>query len=183
MSSSSINNLIYDAKVTLYGGGYVDNILKLKKGSLYDYIQDSCFPRQGSDLAYIFKMSIVGPGSGVDLVKRMQLGDDLASQFIIFDKVKCINSRTTLGVHVYDLVHYKVMTICVCDMKSEMAKHQKQMWKSMLLIMERHGIKNVNYNGFMANSAQANFNMVREIFGSGNTFQSMENREQTCLFH
>ena len=71
LSTSSMNNMIFDAKVNLGCGGYVDNILKLKKGSRYDYIHDSCFPRQGSDLAYIFKMSTVGPGSGVDLVRRM----------------------------------------------------------------------------------------------------------------
>ena len=71
LSSSTLNNLIHDARVSLGGGGYVDSILKLKKGSMYDYIQDSCFPKQGSELAYVFKMSTVGPGSGVDLVKRM----------------------------------------------------------------------------------------------------------------
>ena len=41
LSSSIVENLIYDAKVSLGGGGYVDSILKLKKGSMYDYIQDS----------------------------------------------------------------------------------------------------------------------------------------------
>ena len=38
LSSSTLNNLIHDARVSLGGGGYVDNILKLKKGSMYDYI-------------------------------------------------------------------------------------------------------------------------------------------------
>ena len=78
LSSSTLNNLIHDARVSLGGSGYVDSILKLKKGSMYDYIQDSCFPGQGSELAYVFKMSTVGPGSGVDLVRRMQPGGDLA---------------------------------------------------------------------------------------------------------
>ena len=82
-------------------------------------------------LAYIFKMSIVALGSGVDLVRRMQPGGDLELQWIMFDHVKCISHWTTLGVHVYDQVHYKVMTICVCNMKSEMVDHQKQMWRSM----------------------------------------------------
>ena len=71
LSTSSMNNMIFDAKVNFGCGGYVDNILKLKKVSRYDYIHDSCFPRQGSDLAYIFKMSTIGLGSGVDLVRRM----------------------------------------------------------------------------------------------------------------
>ena len=52
---------------------------------------DSNAPRQGSKLAYVFKMSTVGPGSGVDLVRRMQPGGDLALQFMMFDHVKRIN--------------------------------------------------------------------------------------------
>ena len=123
LSTSTVDNLIHDAKVSLGGGGYVDSILKLKKGSKYDYIQDSRFPEQRSDLAYLFKMSTTSPGSGVDLVKRMQPGGDLALQFIMFDHVKCIDKWTTLGAHMYDPNHCKVMTICVCDMKSEMAEH------------------------------------------------------------
>ena len=38
LSSSTLNNLIHDARVSLGGGGYMDSILKLKKGSMYDYI-------------------------------------------------------------------------------------------------------------------------------------------------
>ena len=41
LSSSTIENLIYDTKVSFSDGGYVDSILKLKKGSMYDYIQNS----------------------------------------------------------------------------------------------------------------------------------------------
>ena len=46
-------------------------------------------------------------------------------QFIMFDHVKRIDKWTTLGMHVYDPSHCKVMTIAVCEMKSEMATHQK----------------------------------------------------------
>ena len=38
LSSSTLNNLIHDTRVSLGGGGYVDSILKLKKRSIYDYI-------------------------------------------------------------------------------------------------------------------------------------------------
>ena len=55
----------------------------------------------------------------------MQRGGDLELQWVMFDHAKHINHWTTLGVHVYDPTHCKVMTICVCDMKSEMADHQK----------------------------------------------------------
>ena len=57
------------------------------------------------------------------------------------------------------------------------------MWQSMLAVMEKHGVLNVNFCGFMAESAQTNFNAVREIFGSGNKSQSMENKERICLFY
>ena len=182
LSSSILNNLIHDARVSLGGGGYVDNILKLKKGSMYDYIHDSYFLGQGNELAYVIKMSIVGRGSGEDLVRKMQVGD-LALQFVMFDHVKRINGWTTLGVHVYDPIHSKVMTICVCDTKSESVKYQKQMWRSLLAVIEKHSVLNVNFCGFMVDNVQANFNAIREIFGSGDKSQPMENKERTCLFH
>ena len=73
----------------------------------------------------------------------MQLGGDLELQYVMFDHMKCIDKWSTSGVHVYDPNHYKVMMIIVCDMKPEMAEHQKQMWKSLLLVMEKHGVKNL----------------------------------------
>ena len=51
----------------------------------------------------------------------------------MFDHVKRVPYWTTLGAYVYDLVHCKVMTICCCDMKLEMADHQKKMWMSLML--------------------------------------------------
>ena len=61
----------------------------------------------------------------MDLVCRIQRGGNLHFEFIMFDHVKRVPYWTTLGADVYDPVHYKVMTICCCDMKSEMADHQK----------------------------------------------------------
>ena len=51
-------------------GGYIDNILKLKKASTYDYIHDNRFLGQGGmkDIVYLFKMSTVVLGSGINLV-------------------------------------------------------------------------------------------------------------------
>ena len=183
LSTSSMNNMIFDAKVNLGCRGYVDNILKLKKGSRYDYIHDSCFPGQGSDLAYIFKMSTVGLGSGVDLVRRMQRGGNLEFEFIMFNHVKRVLLWTTLGAHVYDPAHCKVMTIYCCDMKSKMAEHQKQMWLSLISIMEKHGVRDVNFAGFMAESGHANFNAVCEVFGSGDKSKPMVGKERICQFH
>ena len=132
---------------------------------------------------YLFKMSTVGAGSGMDLVRRMQPGGDLELSWIMFDHVKWVVGWTLLGAHVYDPVFCKVMTICACDMMCEMVDAQEQMWLSMVGLLNRHGVKNVNFKGFMADSAQANFNAVRKIFGSGDRSIPMEGKEQTFQFH
>lgn len=183
LSTPSIRNMIAEARSFCGQGGYIDNILKLKKSSTYDYIHDSVFPGQGKDLVYLFKMSTCGVGSGVDLVKRMQPGGDLENEWVMFDHVKRVKEWSTLGIHVYDPDYRKVMTIAVCDMQSESAEAQERMWLSMLNTLEQHGVTNVNFKGFMADSAQANFNAVRTIFGTGNPKDKMEGKERTCQFH
>ena len=57
----------------------MDSITKLWGLSNWAYIQRNMFPDQGdnSDKVFIFKMSEVGPGSGMDLVRQMQPGGDL----------------------------------------------------------------------------------------------------------
>src|ERR1700737_2662532 len=49
--------------------------------------------------------------------------------------------------------------------------------------MAQHGVDKVNFKGFMADSAQANWNVVRIIYGSGDASEKMVDRERTCLFH
>ena len=185
LSTPSVNNMIKDAIVFCGQGGYIDNILKLKKTSTYDYIHDSRFPGQRSsdDIVYLFKMSTVGAGSGVDLVRHMQPGGNFELAWIIFNHVKRVVGWTSLGTHVYDPVFCKVMTIYVYDMMCEMADAQKQMWLSMIDLLNRHGVKNVNFKGFMADSAQANFNVVRKMFGSRDSSIPMEEKERTYQFH
>jgi 6-phosphofructokinase len=80
---------------------------------------------------FVFKMSEVGPGSGVHLVKRMQLGGDLEDVWIIFDHVKRVKHWTTMACHVYDSVYCQVMTIAVCDMQLEDAAAQMVLWKNL----------------------------------------------------
>ena len=58
-----------------------------------------------------------------------------------------------------------------------------RMWHSLLQVMEVHGYSNITFKGFMADSAQANFNAVRIVFGSRDPKIPMENRERTCQFH
>ena len=48
------------------------------------------------------------------------------------------------------------------------------------MVMEKYGVKKVKFVGFMADSAHANFNAVREIFGSGDKSIPMKDKERTC---
>jgi hypothetical protein len=75
------------------------------------------------------------------------------------------------------------MTIAICDMQFENVDTQERVWLSMLSILEKHGLTNVNFKGFMCDSAQANFSAVRVIFGSGDPSIPMANKERTCFFH
>jgi CRISPR/Cas system CMR-associated protein Cmr3 (group 5 of RAMP superfamily) len=82
-----------------------------------------------------------GPGSGVDLVKRMQLGGDLENAWLMFDHVKRIKEWTTMACHVYNAAYYKVMTIAVCDMQLEDMKVQCIMWRELNNLMAKNGVK------------------------------------------
>jgi hypothetical protein len=67
----------------------MDGIATLRGCSHWAYVQENMFPGQGSgsDKVFVFKMSEVGPGSGVHLVNRMQPGGDLEHAWIMFDHV------------------------------------------------------------------------------------------------
>jgi hypothetical protein len=157
--------------------------MTMKKESKFEFIYDSVFPGQGKEKVYIFKMLTEGPGSGVDLVRRMQLGGDLQNAWLMFDHVKRVKEWTTMACHVYDLAYKKVMTISTCDMQSEDTKIQVQFWRCLNVVMTRHGIDHPNFKGFMADSAMANWNAVRIVYGNGSANDKMENRERTCLLH
>lgn len=165
--------------------GIIDGIAALRGCSKWEFIHDNKFPGQGSegDKVFIFKMSEKGPGSGVDLVKRMQPGGDLQDSWIMFDHVKRTKGWTTMACHVYDSQYCRVMTIAICDMQSEDVRAQTVMWQFLNGIMAKHGYDKVNFKGFMADSAQANWNCVRKIYGSGDATVPMPDRERTCQFH
>ena len=55
------------------GMGTMDSIMALKDHSGFKYVHDSRFPGQSKDKVFVFKMSVDFSGSGVDLVKRMQV--------------------------------------------------------------------------------------------------------------
>jgi hypothetical protein len=117
MTSPSVKNNVTTFRY-LQRFGVMDSITMLRGCSNWPYVQKNMFPGQGSDSdkVFLFKMSKVGPSSGVDLVKRMQPGGDLQDAWIMFDHVKRIKKWTTMACHVYDSTYYRVMTIAVCDM-------------------------------------------------------------------
>ena len=143
------------------------------------------FPGQGADddKVFVFKMSEVGPASGVDLVTRMQPGGDLEDSSLMFDHVKRVSNWTTMACHVYDSQYCRVMTVAVCDMQSEDCEAQCVMWRCLNEVMARYGVLIVNFKGFMADSAGANWNAVHKIYGSGDPQTKMPDRERTCLLH
>ena len=157
--------------------------MTMKKESRFKFIHNSIFSGQGKEKVYVFKMLMEGPGSGVDLVKRMQPGGDLQNGWIMFDHVKRVADWTTMACHVYDPEYKRVMTIATCDMQSEDTEVQVHFWRSWNAVMARYGINHPNFKGFIANSAMANWNAVRIVYRSGIASEKMENRERTCLLH
>jgi hypothetical protein len=125
MSSPSIKSDVTSFRY-IQRYGVMDGITMLRGCSNWPYVQENMFPGQGfdSDKIFVFKMSEVGPGSGVDLVKRMQPGGDLQGVCMMFDHVKRVKKWTTMACHVYDSTYYRVMTIAVCNMQSEDATAQ-----------------------------------------------------------
>ena len=61
-----------------------------------------------------------------------------------------------MASHVYDSKYCKVMTIAICDMQSKDAKAQELFWMQLNIVMRENGVDIVNFEGFMADSAQAN---------------------------
>jgi hypothetical protein len=84
LTSPNIRNAVITFR-TMRRFGVMDSITKLRGASNWRFVQQNRFPGQGADMdkVFVFKMSEVGPGSGVDLVKRMQPGGDLENSWII----------------------------------------------------------------------------------------------------
>lgn len=90
------------------GGGIESKMLHLKKTSSYDFFHSMHFPHQTNDnnmKSHVFKMSTMGPGSGVEIVERMRRtgNGDLKRAWVCFDHVKRITEGwTTMAAHVYN---------------------------------------------------------------------------------
>ena len=88
-----------------------------------------------------------------------------------------------MACHVYDSAYCRVMTIAVCDMQLKDAAAQMVLWKNLNDVMARHNIPESKFKEFMANSVQENSNVVRVIYGSGDTAILIKNQERTYLFY
>ncbi len=101
----------------------------------------------------------------------------------MFDHVKCVASWTTMVCDVYGLAYCKMLTIMVCDMQFEDTKAQQLMWTKLNEMMLKHMFPKPNFKGFMANNAQANWNIVKIVSVSGDSCIKMVDKEHSCLFH
>lgn len=75
-----------------------------------------------------------------------------------------------------------LQTIAVCEMKVEDTKAQIKFWKMLNGVMKKHGLESVEFRGFMADEARANWAVIRGVYGNGADVP-MEGRERSCLFH
>ena len=184
LASPNCRNFVSGSKRFVRSGmGTMDSIMALKDHSAFKFVHGSRFPGQSKDKVFVFKMSVDLPGSGVELVKRMQVGGDMENSWIMFDHVKRLKDWTTMACHVYDSRYCKVLTIACCDMQSEDGAAQTLFWENLNVVMAENGVPKTNFKGFMADSAQANWNAVRRVYGDGDPSLPMVARERTCLFH
>jgi len=162
----------------------MDSMTKLMGSSTCAFVQERIFLGQGFDLdnVFVFKMSEVGLGNGIDLVKCMQFGGDLHDAWIMFDHVKRVARWTTTMYHVYDSLYCDcIMTIAMCHMQSKDYAAQVLFWRNINSILEWYGVLKTQFKGFMASSAQTNWNVVRTVYASGDIDIPMEYRKRTCL--
>jgi len=99
------------------------------------------FRGQGGDAdkVFVFKMSEVGPGSGMDLVRWMKPGGDLENVWMMSDHVKRVKGWTTMIAYVYDETYQWIMTIACCDFQSEDKDAQVLFWQNLNHVMSRYG--------------------------------------------
>jgi hypothetical protein len=57
------------------------------------------------------------------------------------------------------------------------------MWTKLNEMMLKHEIPKPKFKGFMVDDAQANWNVVKIIYGSKDPFIRMVDKEHPCLFH
>jgi hypothetical protein len=56
------------------------------------------------------------------------------------------------------------------------------MWRKFNETMLKHEFPKLDLKGFMADNTQANWNAIKIVYGSGDTYVRMIDKECTCLF-
>jgi hypothetical protein len=56
------------------------------------------------------------------------------------------------------------------------------MWTKLNETMLKHRFPKLNFQGFMGDSAQANWNSIKIVYGYGDPSIMMVDKEHTCLF-
>ena len=78
LASPNYRNFVFGSKRFLRGGKRtMDNIIAHKDHSTFKFIHDSRFPRQSKDKMYVFNIYVDLSGGGVELVKKMQVGENM----------------------------------------------------------------------------------------------------------
>ncbi len=184
LASPNCRNIVSGCRRVLKPNkGPMDSIIALKNNPRFKFVHENRFPGQSKEKVFIFKMSVDLQGSGVDLVRRMQAGNDLSESWIMFDHIKRVKEWTMMACHVYEPRYYKVLTIACCDMQSEDHKAQALFWENLNKVMAENGVPNVNFRGFMADSAGGNWMAVRQVYGTGDPHIPMLDKERSCFFH
>jgi len=57
------------------------------------------------------------------------------------------------------------------------------MWTKLNDTMQKHDFPKPNFKGFMVDSAQANWNTIKIVYGLGDTFVRMIDKRMHMLFH
>jgi hypothetical protein len=68
-------------------------------------------------------------------------------------------------------------------MQYEYGVFQTLFWENLNSVMSENGVSKLNFKGFMADSAQTNWNAVKNIYDEGDPSLPMVCCERTCLFY
>jgi hypothetical protein len=182
---SEFRSMIRSIKKYTHTSSDLKQILELRKQTVFPFVQSVLFIDQGvgEDLRpHIFKMSTKGPGSGLDLVRRMQPGGDLEDSWVMSDVMHRMldDNWCTMSAHVYDHFYRGLCTIFVCELASEDTASLQFAWKTMKRVCEQNGLLDVQFCGFMADNAAAGWNAIRNEFWGGKV---NTHRERSDSFH
>ena len=155
-----------DKNITTKG---LEAVLDLKNRCRYPFIQSMLFPGQlrGRLQPHVFKMSVRGLGSGVDLINRMRPGGNLQEMWVHFDHVHRVFGWPTMSAHVYDPFVCSILTIATCGFKVEDHFAPIEFWKMLNSVVQENGFRKPEFWGFMANEANANCLAVHAVYFGG----------------